>query len=266
MERGATLRFLYNTEDQLRSVVNEAGDEYMFDLDAQGNVEEEKGFDGLTRRYYRDLAGQVTAVVRPDKRETDYEYDPCGRVTKVIYNPDDDKKRKEETYEYRRDGALIKAVNADAEVILERDILGRVTKETCNGTEVASEYDLSGNRTHVTSSLGADIRADYNIMGDVVSLAGGGWQTQYLRDLFGLETGRTFAGGVMARTERDSLGRVVSQKTERNNRYLSEKSYLWGANDRLLSVVTDGKTKHFEYDVWGNLSKTVFEDGKNGAS
>jgi RHS repeat-associated protein len=47
-----------------------------------------------------------------------------------------------------------------------------------------------------------------------------------------------------------------------NNRYLSEKSYLWGTNDKLLSVVTNGKTKHFEYDGWGNLSKTVFEDGK----
>jgi YD repeat-containing protein len=33
-------------------------------------------------------------------------------------------------------------------------------------------------------------------------------------------------------------------------------------NDKLLSVVTNGKTKHFEYDDWGNLSKTVFEDGK----
>jgi YD repeat-containing protein len=210
MERGATLRFLYNTEDQLRSVVNEAGDEYTFDLDAQGNVEEEKGFDGLTRRYYRDLAGQVTAVVRPDGRETDYEYDPCGRVTKVIYNPDgNEKTRKEETYRYRRDGVLLQATNSDADVILERDLLGRVIKETCNGNEITSEYDLSGNRTRVTSNLGADIRADYNIMGDVVSLAGGGWQTQYQRDLFGLETARNFAGGVTAKTERDRLGRVV---------------------------------------------------------
>jgi RHS repeat-associated protein len=30
----------------------------------------------------------------------------------------------------------------------------------------------------------------------------------------------------------------------------------------LLRAVTDGKVKDFEYDGWGNLSKTVFEDGK----
>ncbi|GHV52481.1 hypothetical protein FACS1894181_15600 [Bacteroidia bacterium] len=262
-ERGATLRFLYDTEDQLRGVVNEANEEYTFRLDTQGDVVEEKGFDGLTRRYERDLAGQVTRVTRPDKRETAYGYDSCGRVTGVIYNPDaKEKERKEETYEYRRDGALLKAVNEDAEVILERDVSGRVVKEICNGVEVTSEYDLSGNRTRITSSLGADVRADYNIMGDVVSLANGGWQTQYMRDLFGLESGRTFAGGVHSRTERDSLGRVTGHKIEKNSRYLSEKSYLWGANDKLLRVVTDGKVKDFEYDGWGNLSKTVFEDGK----
>jgi RHS repeat-associated protein len=42
---------------------------------------------------------------------------------------------------------------------------------------------------------------------------------------------------------------------------LTEKSYLWGVNDKLLSVVTDGKVKSFEYDGWGNLSKAFFEDG-----
>jgi YD repeat-containing protein len=100
-------------------------------------------------------------------------------------------------------------------------------------------------------------------MGDVVSLANGGWQTQYQRDLFGLETGRTFAGDrIYSRTERDTLGRVTGQKIEKNNRYLSEKSYLWGTNDKLLSVITNGKIKDFGYDNWGNLSKTIFEDGK----
>jgi len=38
--------------------------------------------------------------------------------------------------------------------------------------------------------------------------------------------------------------------------------YLWGSNDKLLSIVTDGKVKSFDYDGWGNLSKALFEDGK----
>jgi YD repeat-containing protein len=136
---------------------------------------EEKGFDGLKRSYECDLAGQALRVTHPDKRKTACEYDPCERVTKVTYNPDA-KTSAEEIYEYRRDGALMKAVNADSEVILECDVLGRVIKEICNGHEITSKYDLSGNRTRITSHLGIDVRADYNIMGDVVSLADGGWQ------------------------------------------------------------------------------------------
>ena len=261
-ERGATLRFRYDSEDQLREVENEKGECYTFRLDAQGDVVEETGFDGLTRKYYRDLAGQVTETVRPDGRIIAYEYDPAGRVTKVTYNPGDKKEQREERYEYRRDGVLVKAVNEHAEVVLERDILGRVVKEICNGSEVISEYDLSGNRTRIKSSSGANIEAEYNLMGDVVSLANGGWKTQYQRDLFGLETGRTFSGGVRSQTDRDRLGRVISHQTEKNNRLLSKKSYLWGVNDKLLGIVSNGKTKNFEYDTWGNLSKTVFEDGK----
>jgi YD repeat-containing protein len=77
--------------------------------------------------------------------------------------------------------------------------------------------------------------------------------------LFGLETGRTF-GGMNSRTERDSLGRVVGHKFKKSNRYVKGKSYLWGSNDKLLQVITDGKVKRFDYDGWENLSKTIFED------
>jgi len=86
-EKGATLRFAYDTEDQLRAVINEAGEEYRFQLDAQGDVIEEIGFDGLRRRYRRDLAGQVTSVVRPNGKEITYQYDTLGRITKITYNP-----------------------------------------------------------------------------------------------------------------------------------------------------------------------------------
>jgi len=260
-ERGATLRFLYDTEDQLRAVENEKGERYSFRIDCQGDVVQETGFDGLTRHYTRDLAGQVLCVKRPNKKEIAYEYDPVGRVTKIIYNPNE-KDRAEETYEYRTDGALLKATNKDSVVELKRDILGRVTKEITNGNEINSFYDKSGNRVQITSGLGADIQARYNLMGDLLSLSNGGWQTQYQRDLFGLETERTLLGGVKTRTTRDRLGRVTGHKIEKNNHKLNEKDYLWGTNDKLLSVISNGKTTHFEYDGWGNLSKTIFEDGK----
>ncbi|GHT69833.1 hypothetical protein AGMMS50239_37280 [Bacteroidia bacterium] len=242
---------------ELRFVENEDGDRYEFKLNAQGEVVEETGFDGLTRRYNRDLAGRVVSVERPGKKEIFYEYDEAGRVTKVRYEDGT-----EESYGYRKDGLLTKAVNPHAEVILERDILGRVIKESSNGEYVESQYDVANNRIKITSSLGADIEAGYNLMGDVISLSTEGWQTGYDRDVFGLETARRFAGGLQTHTGRDSRGRVISHQTEKNSSLLSEKSYLWGTNDKLLSVIADGKGTRYEYDGWGNLSKTVFEDGK----
>ena len=256
-ERDSSLRFGYDTEDRLRFVENENGEQYAFLLDAKGNVVEETGFDGLTRKYDRDLAGRVTSVLRPGGGEVSYEYDEVGRVTKVIYADGT-----EETYEYRKDGLLTKAVNEDAEVKLKRDVLGRVIMETCNGETVASTYDVANSRTRITSTLGADIEAEYSLMGDLVSSGDdGGWQNDYRRDVFGLETARDFGGGLLSHTERDGRGRVVSHKMERNNRRLTEKSYLWGVNDKLLSVVTDGKETRYGYDGWGNLSKAFFEDG-----
>ncbi len=256
-EHGATLRFFYDTEDQLRIVENEEHEQYEFILDSQGRVTEEIGFDGLTRKYYRDQAGRVHTVKRSSGTEIKYDYDEVGRVTKVIYEDGT-----EESYAYRKDGLLTSAINVDAEVTLERDILGRVIKESCNGETVESKYDIANNRTNITSSLGADIEAEYNLMGDLLSLGSDGWSTGYQRDVFGLEMARSLEGGIQTRTERDTRGRVTSHNLVRNKEILSEKSYLWGTNDKLLSIISNGEETKFEYDGWGNLSKTLFEDGK----
>jgi YD repeat-containing protein len=168
----------------------------------------------------------------------------------------------EESYKYRKDGLLTETKNKDAKVMIECDILGRVIRKTCNGETVESKYDIANNRTKITSSLGADIAAEYNMMGDIISLGSDGWQNGYDRDLFGLETARYMGGGLHTGTERYNRGRVTSYHIGKNNNILSKKSYLWGTNDRLLAIVSNGKKTQFEYDGWGNLSKTFFEDGR----
>ena len=256
-EKGASLLFVYDTEDQLRSVVNEHNEEYIFKLDSQGRVIEERGFDGLTREYRRDIGGRVTGVTRPNGKEVYYEYDEVGRVTQVTYDDGTT-----EHYAYRKDGLLVEARNEDATVTLQRDILGRVIKETCNGRTVTSKYDIANNRTHISSSLGAEIEAEYNLLGDVISMAADGWQNQYKRDEFGLEIKRLMNGDVATYTGRDQMGRVTSQTIGHGTRTMSEKSYQWGVNNKLLSIVDNGQITNFEYDTWGNLAKTTFEDGK----
>ena len=70
------------------------------------------------------------------------------------------------------------------------------------------------------------------------------------------------SGDVAAYTRRDEMGRGTSQTIGHGTRTISEKSYQWGVNNKLLSIVDNGQITNFEYDTWGNLAKTTFEDGK----
>lgn len=242
-EKHGVLHFKYDTESRLRIVENENGEQYRFNLDKQGRIIEEIGFDGLTRKYIRDLAGRVTNVVRPSGKEIAYEYDEMGRTTQVIYEDGST-----QSYEYRKDGLLTKAINEDAEVELNRDVLGRVIEEICNGESVKSIYDITGNRTNITSSLGADMHAEYNLMGDLIGLNSNDWTSQYKRDQFGLEIERLMSGDIKSHTQRDNVGRVTEQTLGHGSRQVSQKTYQWGVNDKLLSILDNGKEIQFEYD------------------
>jgi YD repeat-containing protein len=67
-EAGTSVSFLYDTEEQLTSIVNEHGAVYRFVLGPTGQVDEEHGFDGLMRKYRRDAAGRVLRIDRPGTR------------------------------------------------------------------------------------------------------------------------------------------------------------------------------------------------------
>jgi RHS repeat-associated protein len=260
-EGGATLHFKYDTEEQLRKVTNEQGLSYHFKLDPAGNIIAEIGFDGLTRTYERNSAGWVTKINRPAGRFTKYDYNEGGRITEIAYYDGST-----QSYKYDK-GALAEAINADAVITFKRDVLGRVVKEICNGHEVSSTYDLMSNRTHMGSSLGADIELGYDLMGDVIVQQAMGWKAETKRDEFGLEIEKQLLGGLISRQERDNTGRVKSHWVGSKNAGLATRPkhyrrYHWDINDQLKEIIDQGTgTTAFEHDQWGNLAKTRFNDG-----
>lgn len=263
IEAGTRVGFHYNTEEDLTGITNEHGHVYRFELDERGDVVTESGFDGLTRRYQRDAAGQVAAVIRPGDRRTDYTYDPVGRVVGIHHHDGS-----QETYAYRPDGELLLAHNDHIKVGFERDELGRVLQERQAGFVLESTYNELGIRTHLQSSLGADIHFTRNAMGDVEQVQGQvngqqGWSAQFQRDLMGLELNRQLPGGVRSEWQRDQLGRPTAHKTYTAGGRLSRtRTYTWEANDRLRQIVDGDKgTFLFEYDVFGNLSAATYPDG-----
>ncbi|UOQ51736.1 DUF6531 domain-containing protein [Hymenobacter cellulosivorans] len=254
---GQAVEFAYDQEGRLMSLINEHGEQYGFTLNAVGQVIEEVGFDGLTRRYERDAAGRVSRIQRPDGRTTSYQYDQAGRVTETVHNGAEHVR-----YHYRPDGVLLEAVTEGSTVQFERDPLGRVVREVQNGHAVESTYDAGGRRTALTSSLGANVRFAHDALGQVRQMQAASWQCVVERDSEGLELYRTLSGGVRMGWRRDELGRPTSQRITVGG-VARQRRYQWQDTDQLTAIDDSHHgTTRFAYDTWGNLAAATYADGE----
>jgi YD repeat-containing protein len=265
-ENGRKVHFKYNTEEQLLAITNEHNEYYRFGRNANGNIINETGFDGLRRDYLRDRAGKVLKVNRPDDRFTEYEYDINGRITRAEHHDGT-----WETYSYDRNGNLIEAVNQHTQVQFIRDDAGRIIKEIQDGHEVESEYNSSSLRTKITSSLGANINLKHDTLGllkDVTASVNtetetkNTWSAKLSYNSLGQEVERVLPGGIINTMEYDFAGRPLIHKVSHANKELMHRTYTWNVNDQLHKMVnhlTNGVV-NFGYDDFGNLASARYED------
>ncbi|QCW99879.1 hypothetical protein FGM00_07115 [Aggregatimonas sangjinii] len=293
-ERGRKVFFDYDTEEQLRFIDNEHGERYRFKRNPNGDIVTEIGFDGLTRMYQRDRAGKVYRVNRPEGRFTEYEYDNNGRITRSEHSDGT-----WETYSYDLNGNLIEAVNENSTIQLIRDKAGRVIAENQDGHLVQSEFDKLGNRTKITSSLGAEIDLLRNKIGQIETMnaqvhkpetteqpfsplvgdvrtasddnaggeegikgAKGAWSANFAYNSIGMETERLLPGGIKVEMKYDEAGRPIQQKVARGRSEMRHRTYNWNANDRLTRMV-DELTKgqvNYTHDQFGNLASAKYEN------
>ncbi len=263
-EKGRTIQFSYNTDEQLTFIRNEKNNVYRFRRNAKGQVVEEIGFDGITRKYLRDAAGQVNTIIRPNDKVINYKYDDNGQMYKVEHSDGS-----EEFYGYDKAGNLIEAVNEDATITLKRDSLGRVVEETQNGYTVNSEFDLNG-RTQITSSLGASIQITRDEQHGHINTVKAShdaqsiWETQIKRDAHGLEIERLLPGAVRSTLERDNTGKIIEHNVGKTEQVLRQKRYTWDINNRLKNIfdgITEGQID-FNYDSFDNLIGASYPDGQ----
>ena len=259
MQGGTEIQFGYDTEGQLRFLLNEHKEDYRFEYDGDGNVIIEIGFDGITRRYLRNLCGQTVQVERPGGKSTRYQYNSDGQVTDVLYT---DGSR--ESYGYDAMGALTQASNDTAQVSLQRDLLGRVLQETQGQETVSSTYNPFGLRERITSSLGADIQTSFSEeTGFATSLTAGAFKAEMKYNRDGLVTAKELNGGVTQQFEYDKLGRLTGQQIVQQKRNLHNRNYVWEAGYRLKKI-TDSEygQKQFQHNVYGNLSEVIYGNGE----
>ncbi len=257
-QAGTSVRFEYDTEEQLTGIVNEHGHVYRFDHGPTGEVGAERGFDGILRLYERDVLGRVVSVRRASGMVSRYTYDRSDRVAEVAHSDGT-----VERFGYRVDGALISAENETAVVAFERDVLGRVTRELQGPHWVASEYNALDLRVRMRSSFGLDQTIQRNVMGDVTAVAAGDFTAEFTRDALGQELTRSLPGGVHARWHRDRLGRPVRHEVTSAAGAIRDRTYDWDVDDRLRGIV-DAFTGPiaYQHDALGQLAAARYADGR----
>ncbi|NLU95162.1 DUF6531 domain-containing protein [Chitinophaga sp. Ak27] len=259
-QHGVQVRFNYDTEQQLRTIVNEGGELYRFEPDANGNIIQEWGFDGIHRKYERDGAGRVKKVLRPGNRWTQYDYDGVGNVVREEYHDG-----YVAAYGYDKDGMLTGAFNEEGEITIQYDSAGRVIKEIQGAHTVSLEYDENGENCLIGSSLGASVKMEYSAAGFVEKMkaangASGDWEAQWERNNMGLELGRMLSGGVNVQTQRDKKGRIIRQSIGVHKVEQRRTRYEWGRSSQLRRMINElsGTQTQFDYDEFDNLASATY--------
>jgi RHS repeat-associated protein len=269
-EGDATVKFEYDTEERLVGIRNAHDSVYKFQLNKNGDVVAEIGFDGSEKIYHRDKIGRVESIERPNGLVTVFSYDAAGRVTKIEHSDG-----RFEEYVFRPDGEVLAVINNDVTINFERDAIGRITKEW-QGEDfwVSSEYNSLGLRERMTSSLGASQQIDYNSTGNVTRMSYRSedpakqfpfeedWIIQFQRDSMGFELERKLPGGIRSQWARDSLGRPLRHHVLKGNEDIRDVSYQWDVCDQLKKLIDSKRgITEFTHDTFGNLIGVKYSDG-----
>ncbi|WP_322763029.1 hypothetical protein, partial [Frankia sp. Cr2] len=94
------------------------------------------------------------------------------------------------TFAYDPAGRVTRATNTDADCTLQRDALGRVLAETCNGRTVSSAFDVLGRRVRRVTPSGAESVWAYDPNDLPISLHTAGRTLRFAHDGAGREVKR----------------------------------------------------------------------------
>jgi RHS repeat-associated protein len=232
---GSEQQFLYDTEERLITIINEAGNHYSFEYNKRGEVVAETGFDGITYRHELDATGRILKTIRPGGRFTRYEYDSDDNIARTEFHDGS-----WEAFNYDKEGNLIEASNEHSTLRFTWDKQGNLIKEEQNGYEINYEYDIEGNRTGITSSLGASIELKRDTMDRVTNIMAamrkGAWQAQRKYNGQGMEIERLMPGGLVSEWTYDQASRITGHKISGRGIVQSWKKNTWDAHDRLTGV------------------------------
>lgn len=297
---GGTVRYVWGSErGRLDAVINEKNERYSFERDEAGRIVKEVSFDGAVRRFKLDAEGHSMAYTNANEEVIAIQRDALHRVIGQRL-PDGEAI----TYAFNPLGHLINAVNSDIAVTIDRDALGRITKEVQGEEWVNSRYDMVGNLIQTKTSQGHETKYEHDANGHMSALVtAGDKRISFERDASGHERARQMPGGARLTQRFDAMGRLLEQRVNSTanafNTYLpagdlvrrdyrydrngaltritdgrwGQVDYAYDPAERLLSSIrklgaagsAGGPSEQFAYDATGNLTR-MRASGAHGAN
>lgn len=268
-----TIRFEYNSRDQVVQESDSLGRRTHFTRDVAGRITETRFEDGTVRSVEYDAAGRVVLDTNELGDATQYSYDDAGRLIQVT-----DTMGLETRYGWDEMGRLIRQIDA----------LGRVTRHEYNaaGHRVATvfplghrfemTYDSVGNlirtldpdlrevtyeydaRNNVVRKVvdGRSYERQYNDAGKVMAEDGDRGETAYEYDAQQRLVRKTGPDGVVLNYEYGTMGKITRLWTSN-----SDQSHSYDSYGRLIEVTNgDGERWIHEYDQANRLIRVVGDD------
>ncbi|MGW1073894.1 DUF6531 domain-containing protein [Streptomyces sp. NPDC002537] len=243
---GTAYAFAYDTELRLTGVTNPQGLTWTYAYDEAGRLTSETDFNGRTLTYEHDAAGGLVARTNGAGETLRFTRDLLGRAVE----------QSGATFAYDESGRLTRAANADAEVVFERDALGRVLSETVNGRTTTYAYDTLGRRTRRVTPSGLVSEWTYDATGRPVELRGDAGALTFAYDAAGREVERRLGEGAVLTQEWDAADRLRNQVvTGAANRLLQHRTYAYREDGYLTEIreLTSG-TRRFDVERSGRVT------------
>ena len=230
---GRTVDFGYDALGRLVDVKDWLGSTSI-KRDAMGRMLSTQDCAGNVVRYEWGMAGELAGLTYPDGGRVSYEYDDCGRLTRL------NARHTSVAYEYDHMSRLARKSTSDGlETRYARDAMGRVTSMTHR--DAAGElmrlgfgYDAEGNKVRRSVRRRNLPECDGELA--------------YAYDALDRLVGVNRDGSPLRSYGYDAFGNRIwdEQLGERTD-------YAYDAADRLLHMTRDGRTTDFSYDGRGNL-------------
>ncbi len=266
----------YDVEGRITRIVNRAGESLRWTYDADGRMASETGFDGRIERFEYDLLGRPVLIHKADGRTVAQRYGVGGAIMERA-----DSDGRTDLFVYDAAGRLVRADNSDAEVLLERDIEGRVTAETQNGQRIEYQHDADGDRSgrRIVGQVNGTLAFARDARKRLVALADAGGTCVELRwDEVGRLLERRFGDRATETLTYDPAGRPLEQRVrspglavpierhfehDSNDNLIGRRDWRQGnahygldTLGRLLQVDEPGHQERYVYDANGAIRET----------